>query len=158
MANSRLLSLRVFVILALILVFVGFCWATTAQFTVEPGGELSHQVNLMAEDRVLIQFKVLGGVWGATNVVGFSMVFPNGTVKDFGELGDFSHSFVCDAEGEYQLNFTNSDEVDSKLVTLNYAIDHYIFGMPQMLFMVILIVVVSIVGVAIFVGLSKKPY
>ena len=158
MANLRLMSLRVFVVLALMVVFVGFCWATTAQFTVKPGGELSHAVNLVAEDRVLIQFKVLGGVWGAASVVGFSMVFPNGTVKDFGELGDFSHSFVCDAEGEYRLNFTNSDETDGKLVTLDYEIDHYIFGMPQMLFMVILIVVVSIVGVAIFIGLSKKPY
>jgi len=29
--------------------------------------------------------------------------------------------------------------------------------MPQMLFMVILIAVVSVVGVAVFIGLSKKP-
>jgi len=40
---------------------------------------------------------------------------------------------------------------------LNYEIDHYIFGMPQMLFMVILIAVVSMVGVAVFIGLSRKP-
>jgi hypothetical protein len=40
---------------------------------------------------------------------------------------------------------------------LNYEIDHYIFGMPQMLFMVIVIAVISVVGVAVFVGLSKKP-
>jgi hypothetical protein len=159
MINLRLLSLRVFVVFAFfVMVLIGFCWATTAQFTVEAGGELSHPINLVAEDRVLMQFKVVGGVVGAANVVGFSMVFPNGTVKDFGESGDFSYSFVSDAEGEYQLNFMNSDEIDAKLVTLNYEIDHYILGMPQMLFMVILIAVVSLVGVAVFIGLSKKPY
>jgi hypothetical protein len=29
--------------------------------------------------------------------------------------------------------------------------------MPQMLFMVIVIAVVSVIGVAVFIGLSKKP-
>jgi hypothetical protein len=43
-------------------------------------------------------------------------------------------------------------------VTLNYNIDHYIFGIPQTLFLVLLIGVVSVVGVAVFIGLSRKPY
>jgi hypothetical protein len=82
--------------------------------------------------------------------------FPNGTVKEFGKSGDFSYSFVCDSEGEYGLNFTNNEEGET-LVTLNYEVDHYIFGMPQMLFMVIVIAFVSVIGVAVFIGLSKKP-
>lgn len=156
MANPRQLSLRILVVSALIVVFIGLCQATTTQFNVKGGGELSHPINLVAEDRVLIQFKVVGVV-GTVNAVGFAMIFPNATVRDFGESGDFSYSFVCDAEGEYQLNFTNNDQTESKLVTLNYEINHYVFGMPQMLFMVILIAVVSVVGVAVFIGLSKKP-
>ncbi len=42
-------------------------------------------------------------------------------------------------------------------MTLDYEIDHYIFGIPQMLFMTIIIAVVCVVGVAVFIMLSKKP-
>jgi hypothetical protein len=141
------------IVLALIALLIGLGQATTTQFTLKGGGELAHPVNLILEDRVLIQFKVVGGT---VNTVGFAMNFPNGTVKEFGESGDFSYSFVCEAEGEYVLNFTNNDQIDT-LVTLNYEVEHYIFGMPQMLFMVIIIAVISMVGVAVFIGLSKKP-
>ena len=156
MANLRQLPVCFLVVLALIAVLIGTGQATTTQFTVEAGGELTHPINLVAEDRVLIQYKVVGAV-GTANTVDLAMIFPNATVKDFGEKGDFTYSFVCDAEGEYQLHFTNNDETESMLVTLDYEIDHYIFGMPQMLFMVILIAVVSVIGVAVFIGLSKKP-
>jgi hypothetical protein len=86
-----------------------------------------------------------------------SITFPNATVKGLGEVSDFRTSFICDLEGQYTLNFTNNDQMENKLVTLNYEVEHYIFGMPQMLFMVIVIAVVSVVGVAVFIGLSKKP-
>ena len=78
-------------------------------------------------------------------------------MRDFAGSGDFSYSFICDVEGEYMLHFVNTDQTEEVRVTLDYEIDHYIFGMPQMLFMVILIAVVSMVGVAVFVGLSRKP-
>ncbi len=141
--------------LALTAVLVGLGEATTASLNVKPGEEAIQPVSLIAEDRVLIQFKVIGAT---SSLVHFSLTFPNATVKDFGEVSDFSTSFVCDAEGEYMLNFTNPDQTESKLVTLDYEVDHYILGMPQMLFMVILIAVVSVVGVAVFIGLSRKPY
>jgi hypothetical protein len=51
----------------------------------------------------------------------------------------------------------NTDQTENILVTLDYEVQHYIFGIPQMLFMVILIAVVSMVGVAVFIGLSRKP-
>jgi hypothetical protein len=156
MANLRQLPVCFLVVLVLIAVLIGVGQATTTQFTVEAGGELTHPINLVAEDRVLIQYKVVGAV-GTANTVDLAMIFPNATVKDFGEKGDFTYSFVCDAEGEYQLHFTNNDETESMLVTLDYEIDHYIFGMPQMLFMVIVIAVISMVGVVVFIGLSHKP-
>jgi hypothetical protein len=147
----------ILIILALTVAFTGLGHATTTNFTLKGGGELTHPINLIANDRVLIQCKVISALADTSNTVQFSINFPNGTVKDFGEKGDFSYSFVCDAGGEYMLNFTNNDQTENKLVTLNYEIDHYIFGMPQMLFMVILIAVVSVIGVAVFIGLSKKP-
>jgi hypothetical protein len=154
MANLKRLPVYILVSLALIAALTGLGQATTATFTVKSGDEITHPINLIAEDRVLIQYNAVGGT---VNTIHFSINFPNGTVKDFGESGKLSYSFVCDAEGEYTLNFTNTDQAEDMLVTLNYAIDHYIFGMPQMLFMTILIAVVSVVGVAVFIGLSKKP-
>jgi hypothetical protein len=158
MANLRKTSCFCLIMLALTAVLVGLGHATTTQFTVEAGGEVTHPINLIVEDRVLIQFNVIGAIADTSHKLLFSMRFPNGTMKDFGASGGFSYSFVCDAEGEYKLNFTNTDQTESKLVTLNYEVDHYILGMPQMLFMVILIAVVSVVGVAVFIGLSRKPY
>ena len=142
-------------VLVLITLLVGLGEATTASLTVKQADELVHPINLIAEDRVFIQFRVIG----VTNsLIEFSITFPNGTVQNLGEVGSFSTSFVCDVKGHCTLNFTNTDQVEHKLVTLNYEITHYIFGMPQMLFMVIIIAVVSLVGVAVFIGLSRKPY
>jgi hypothetical protein len=155
MANLRKTSCTCLIILALTAVLVGLGEATTASLNVKPDEEILQPVNLITEDRVLIQFKVIGA---SSSLVHFSLIFPNATVKDFGKVSSYSTSFVCDLEGEYKLNFTNTDQTENKLVTLNYEIDHYILGMPQMLFMVILIAVVSVVGVAVFIGLSRKPY
>ena len=154
MANLRKTSCICLIILVLITVLVGFGEATTGSLTVKQGEEVIHPVDLIVEDRVLIQFKVIGAT---SSLIQFSLTFPNATAKDFGEVSDFSTSFVCDLEGKYTLNFTNNDQTENKLVTLNYEIAHYIFGMPQILFMVILIAVVSVVGVAVFIGLSHKP-
>jgi hypothetical protein len=154
MANLRKTSCVCLIILALTAVLVGLGEATTASINLKPSEEVLQPVNLIAEDRVLIQFKVIGAT---SSLVHFSLTFPNATVKDFGEVSSYTTSLVCDIEGEYKLNFTNTDQTENKLVTLNYEIDHYILGMPQMLFMVILIAVVSVVGVAVFIGLSKKP-
>jgi hypothetical protein len=139
----------------LITFLVGFGEAATLSLTVKQGEKMIQPISLVVEDRVLIQFKVIGAT---SSFLQFSMTFPNGTVHNFGEVGTFSTSFVCDLEGEYTLNFTNTDQTENKLVTLNYNIDHYIFGIPQTLFLVILIGVVSVLGVAVFIGLSPKPY
>jgi hypothetical protein len=157
MTQLRKKSCLILIMLALTSVLVGQGKATTASINLKPDEQVLQPVKLIAEDRVLIQFNVIGAT-STSNLIHFSLTFPNATVKDFGEVGSYSTSFVCDLEGEYTLNFTNTDQAESRLVTLNYEVDHYIFGMPQMLFMVILIVVVSVVGVAVFIGLSRKPY
>ena len=154
MANLGRKVVFAFIILALLGVLMGFGQATITSLIVKGGEEVSHPIQLIVEDRVLIQYKVIGGNPSAMH---FSISFPNATVKDFGASSDFSYSFVCDIEGEYVLHFVNTDQTEEVRVTLDYEIDHYIFGMPQMLFMVILIAVVSMVGVAVFVGLSRKP-
>jgi len=151
MANLRL-SLYVLIILALLVVLMGLGQATTTNLTVKGGEEVIHPINLVVEDRVLIQFKVVGVT---ANTLHFSISFPNATVRDFGESGDFSYSFICDVEGEYVLHFVNNDQTENKLVTLNYEVQHYIFGIPQMLFMTIIIVLACIGGVAAFVLMGR---
>jgi len=46
---------------------------------------------------------------------------------------------------------------EDKLVTLDYEIQHYIFGIPQMLFLTIIIVLISVAAVATFI-LMEKPH
>ncbi len=155
MANLRKMCCIFPVILVLITLLVGLGEATTGSLTVKQGDELIHSIDLIAEDRVFIQLKVIGVT---SSRIQFSITFPNGTVQNLGEIGDFSTNFVCDVEGQCILNFTNTDQVEHKLVTLNYNVTHYIFEMPQMLFLVILIAIISLIGIAIFVGLSRKSY
>jgi hypothetical protein len=159
MANLRRSSVYTLIIIALLAVSIGLGQAMTVNFTVKGGEEVTHPISLAAEDRVLIQFSAVASsaVGEASNTVRFSIVFPNGTVRDFGEVGQASFSFVCDVEGEYTLHFVNNDAAVDKSVTLNYEIDHYIFGIPQMLFMALIIVLACVGGVAAFVILGRKP-
>ena len=152
MANLRRSSVYVLIILALLVVLMGLGQATTSNLTVKGGEEVTCPVKLIVEDRVLIQFKVVGET---AHTLHFSISFPNATVRDFGESGDFSYSFICDVEGEYVLHFVNNDQTENKLVTLNYEVQHYIFGIPQMLFLTIIIVLACIGGVVAYVLLGK---
>lgn len=126
--------------------------ATSTSFTVRGGEETTRVLRLAVEDRVLISFSVVGG----DNAIRFYFVCPNGTVRDFGDLGYCHYTFVCDVEGNYVLRFSNVDSAVDKLVTLNYEVEHYIFGVPQMLFLTIVIGVVCVVMVASFIILGKS--
>jgi hypothetical protein len=130
------------------LVIVKFAEATTTSFTVKAGQEEKKIIHLAVDDRVLIKFTVIGSLH-------FYMTYPNGTVRDFGEKGDFSYSFVCDLEGEYVLHFSNEGSSEDKLVTLDYEVQHYIFGIPQMLFLTLIIAVVCVAAVAAFILMGK---
>jgi len=128
--------------------------ATTTTFTVQSGKEETKPLNLAVEDRVLIKFTVVGS---SDSSIRFSITYPNGTAKEFGKEGYFNYDFVCDAEGEYVLHFSNTDSTEDKLVTLDYEVQHYIFGIPQMLFLAIIIVVICVAAVAVFI-LMGKPH
>jgi hypothetical protein len=126
--------------------------ATALTFTVHGGEEETRTLSLAVEDHVLIRFTVLGS---PENSLHFYILYPNGTVKDFGKQGDFSYSFVCDLEGEYVLHFSSTNSSSEKLVTLDYEVQHYVFGVPQMLFLAMIIVVISMMAVAAFIFMGK---
>jgi len=126
--------------------------ATAMDFHVSGGNEVTKSLSLAVEDHVLIRFTVVGT---SENFLHFFMTYPNGTQIDFGNVGDFNYSFICSAEGDYILHFSNTGSSEDKLITLDYEIDHYILGLPQMLFLAVIIAIICVVAVAVFIFMGK---
>jgi hypothetical protein len=140
-------------IAALSTILIQSAKATSTSFTVHSNEEATKILQLKIEDRVLIHFTVLGTA--SENTIHFYLAYPNGTEKDFGQTGYFHYTFVCDLEGNYTLRFSNIGSSIDKTVTLNYEIEHYIFGIPQMLFLTIIIAITCVIAVASYIFLSK---
>jgi len=127
--------------------------ATTISFTVSKGEEVPKSISLVVEDRVSVKFTVVGQT-GST--LDFYITDPDGNVKaEYNNTGNVDYCFICDEAGEYILHFSNRDMSEDKLVTLNYEIQHYIFGIPQMLFLTIIIVLVCMGAVTAFMLMGK---
>jgi len=152
MNNFKKSLTHFFLVTTVVLLLVQLAEATTMNFNVRGGEDVTRSLNLVADDHVLIRFTVVGQ---SVNILRFSLIYPNATVKEFGEVGDFSYSFVCDAEGEYALHFSNNNSAENKLVTLDYEVEHYVFGIPQMLFLTIIIVLVCMGAIATYVLMGK---
>jgi hypothetical protein len=127
--------------------------AISTSFTVHNNEEVTKVLSLKVEDHIFIHFTVVGAT--SENTIQFILACPNGTEKDFGKTGDFHYTFVCDLEGDYILRFSNIGSSVDKLVTLDYEVEHYIFGIPQMLFLTIIIAVTCVIAVASYIFLSK---
>jgi hypothetical protein len=152
MASTQSLLTSLILITVLSCHFIQAALATSVSFTVHGGEEVTRVLKLSVEDHVFVSFTVIGA---SGSTIHFYLVYPNGTVRDFGNVGDFHYTFVCDVDGNYVLHFSNLGSSVDKLVTLDYEIEHYIFGIPQMLFLAIVIAVICVIAVASFVFLSK---
>jgi hypothetical protein len=150
-SKNWLISFLLFAALSSIIVLSA--QATVTNFTVHGGEEVIKSIKLVVDDHVLIKLTVVGQ---SDKALYFYITYPNGTVKEFGKVGTFDYSFVCDLEGEYILHFSNKDSTEDKLVTLDYEIQHYIFGIPQMLFLTLVVVLVCIGAVATFIIMGKS--
>jgi len=123
--------------------------AAVTSFTVPRGEEMTKSISLVVEDHVLVKITVVGQT-GST--LDFCITDPDENVKaEYNDTGNVNYCFVCDEAGEYVLHFSNTDTSEDKLVTLDIEIQHYIFGIPQMLFLTIIIVLVCLCAVATFV-------
>jgi len=134
--SNRPLYLLVF--FGLMLILAGVAQAATESINVQPGEEITRTINLVAGDRPSITFTVLGP---APSTIHFYMVLPNGTTSDHGEISQYTIAFFTDVKGECRLHFDNSNSSSAQLVTLNYEVEHDIFGIPQMFFLLISITV-----------------
>jgi hypothetical protein len=151
MTRSKPLICFLFIAIAS-LIIVHSAEATSTNFTVLAGEEETRRISLAVDDHVLIKVTV-----PASPDMGlyFSVTYPNGTVEEFGKGGYFTCTFVCDMEGECVLHFSNVGSTEDKFVVLDYEVEHYIFGIPQMLFLVIIIVVICMAAVAVFILMGK---
>ena len=145
--------IRFLLVVMILLAFAKVVNATTMSFAVPEGEELTKSISLMVDDRVSIEFTIVGQ---AKSELDFYITDPQGNVKvEYSHVGTVKYCFACDTAGEYILHFSNTDQTEDKLVTLNYEVQHYIFGMPQMLFLTIFIVLVCVGAVAAFVMMGK---
>ncbi len=137
--------------LVLITFFAAPLWATTLSITIPAGEQVDQIMELKVDDHVRIQFNVLGA---DNSYISFSLVYPNSTKVNFGEIVSFSYNFISNTKGEYKMCFVNDDLAENKLLTLNYEIESYMFGMPQTQFLLIFIAVICVMMVAFYSLLS----
>jgi hypothetical protein len=144
--------LRLTVIFCLLTVLACVAHATTENINVESGKEITRTIDLAAGDRSSVTFTVTGP---APSTVHFFMVLPNGTTSDYGEVSRCTIDFSTDVQGECELHFGNGNSSGAELVTLNYDVEHYIFGIPQMFFLLIAVAVLLLFVVAGYVAMGK---
>ena len=144
-----------FLAVAIVLLLVPAVGAVAQSFTVGAGQEETKTLSLVVKDHVQIRFTVIGKTVSA---IDFYVTDPLGNVMvSLGTTGNVNYDFICSLEGMYTLHFSNVASTEDRLVTLDYEITSYIFGMPQTLFLVLIACGLCVGAVAIFILMSKHP-
>jgi len=140
-------------IATLIVIFTIPVRATTMSFTVPAGQDITRTMTLVTDDHVTIEFAVTGQT---TSTLDFYIIDTNGTVtQSYPHIGNVNIDFVCSDAGNYTMHFSNIGSTEDKLVSLDYEIQHYIFGMPEMQFMTILIATLCLLMAAVFIAVGR---
>ena len=147
--NRLLYSLVAFTLLVTTMATVQ---AATESLSIQAGEEIVRNISISAEDHMRIVFTVLSDF---SSPFRFHIVFPNGTTRDYGEDTNYNISFASDVGGKCELHFDNTNSSSSQLVTLNYEIEHYYFGIPEIPFLMIVIVALLACVVAGYMIMGK---
>ena len=127
--------------------------ATAITFTVRAGEEERRVLSLVVDDHVAIRFTVTGQ---DVNVLDFYVTDPHGTVmQSLSGVGEATCDFICGQNGEYTMHFSNVGSSVNKFLSLRYGVDHYILGMPQMLFLTLVMVGICMAAVTVFVMMGR---
>jgi hypothetical protein len=144
-----------FLAATIVLLFVPMVRATAESFTVRAGQEEIRAFSLAIDDHVQVRFTVTGQT---TSLLDFYITDPQGNImENFGATGNLNYAFVCSHEGEYKLHFSNVGSAEDRLVSLDYEVEHYIFGMQQNLFLALIVVGICVAMVAVYILMSKHP-
>jgi hypothetical protein len=152
--KKRLLLLSIIIILCTTPLAVRTASATIMDVTIHAGQEVTNTINLQADDHVVIKYSVLGEQDDTT--INFYMTNPDQAVgiTNPNSAGG-TVTFVCTNPGDYVLHFSNGGSTIDKFVSIDYEIEHYILGMPQMFFLTIVIALLCVAAVAVFIFNSK---
>jgi hypothetical protein len=126
--------------------------AATKSLNIQAGEDSVRKIGMSAGDHMRISFTVLSQ---SPSSFRFWTVFPNGTTRDYEESSSYNISFASDVQGECELHFDNSNSSNTQLVTLNYEIEHYYFGIPEIPFLIIVIGILLLCIVAGYVVMGK---
>jgi hypothetical protein len=99
---------------------------------------------------------------GRVSIVGhplnFSISGPDGQVILNNTLTNpMDFQFTAPTTGSYNLHFENLFSDEMKFVTLNYNVQHYIFGVPQEYMILFFIVGIALVALVVYVAMSPRP-
>ena len=145
-------------IACLIVVFILLVTATatvnaaTESLNIQAGEDSVRKISMSAEDHIRISFTVLSQ---SPSSFHFWIAFPNATTRDYEESTSYNISFVSGVQGECELHFDNTNSTSNQLITLNYEIEHYYFGIPEIPFLIIVIGVLLLCIVAGYVIMGK---
>jgi hypothetical protein len=126
--------------------------AATESLNVQAGEESVRKIDVSAGDHVRIDLTVLSS---SPSSMRFQIVFSDGATEDYGASSSYNVSFVSGVKGVCELHFDNTNSSIAQLVTLNYEIEHYYFGIPEIPFLMLVIVVLLLCIVAGYIIMGK---
>jgi hypothetical protein len=134
---------------------LGLALGTNASFTLQPLEERTITLSLQQTDGVSGSFSAVSDDGTGVN---FHVTDPyNNTILHYDDVLQRSFSFTAEVQGEFQLHFDNSlSAANRKTVSLNYDVTHYIMGLPQEQFLLIVIAAVAVIGLMLYAVLMPK--
>jgi hypothetical protein len=130
-------------------------FGTNTSFTLQPLEERTIDLNLKQTDSVSGSFS---SVSDDETGVNFHVTDPyNNTILHYDDVLQRSFSFTAEVEGSFKLHFDNSlSAAYRKTVSLNYDVTHYVMGLPQEQFLMIVVVAVAVIGLMLYAVLMPK--
>jgi hypothetical protein len=128
---------------------------TNSSFTLQPLKEHTITLSLQETDGVSGSFSAVSEDETGVN---FYVTDPyNNTILHYDNVLQRSFSFTAEVNGNFQMHFDNSlFEAYSKTVSLNYDVTHYIMGLPQEQFLMIVVLAVAVIGLMLYAVLMPK--
>ncbi|UCE96602.1 MAG: emp24/gp25L/p24 family protein [Candidatus Bathyarchaeota archaeon] len=141
--------------LTLCALLIGFAQGFSETFTVPAGDNFTKIVNLNEGDEVSGRVAVVGV---EESLINFSISDPgNIVILDHSNIGLRDFKFTAPRTGTYSFHFQNQFSQETKHITLNYNVQHFIFGLPQELILVFVIVGLALIAIVVFIAMSPKP-
>jgi hypothetical protein len=142
-------------VLCILLAFVLMCglaiaYSETMELPV--GDSVTRTVNLNEGD------KVSGRITVIPASINFSISDPDDMfILNYTNVAQKDFQFTASKTGTHTFHFENRFSEETRVLTLNYNVQHYIFGFPQEYVLVFVIVGLVLVAIIVFVAMSPRP-